>query len=246
MPDSLTTQNVSYLWQFGDGNSSTDVAPIHTYNAGTYNVSLIVTTPNGCSANAVNTGLVTAYPSPTAAFIASTYSTPFNDQPISFTDQSPGNPIGFDWDFGDGNNSTSQNTQHSYAQLGIFEVTLTVTDPNGCTGSVTQSVEITPVYDITIPTGFTPDPNGNGDGSYDPNDLNNDIFYPFIRFVKDFNMRIYNRWGELVFETTDIRIGWNGFYKGQLSQQDVYAYKLYVKFVDDREVEQMGDITLFR
>jgi gliding motility-associated-like protein len=246
MPDSLTTQQVSYLWQFGDGNSSTDIAPTYTYGAGIFNVSLTVTTPNGCSATAVNTGLVTAYPSPTAAFSASTYLTDFANQPISFTDQSPGSPTGYEWTFGDGNTSTDQDTEHIYDNIGVFAVTLTVTDANGCSGSVTQNVEITPIYDITIPTGFTPNPNGSGGGGYDPNDLSNDVFYPFIRFVEDFNMRIYNRWGELVFESNDVRIGWDGYYKGQLSQQDVYAYTMQVRFVDDREVELMGDITLFR
>ncbi|MEO8068548.1 MAG: PKD domain-containing protein [Flavobacteriales bacterium] len=246
MPDSLTTQNVSYLWQFGDGNSSTDVAPTHTYGAGTYNVMLTVTTPNGCSANAVNTGLVTAYPSPTAAFTASTFITDFVNQPIQFTDQSPGAALTLVWEFGDGNNSTDTDPTHTYDNIGVYDVTLTVTDANGCSGDVTHPVEITPVYDITIPTGFTPNPGGGNGGGYDPNDLSNDVFYPFIRFVKDFNMRIYDRWGELVFETNDIRIGWDGYYRGQMSQQDAYAYTLHVTFVDDREVERMGDITLFR
>ncbi|MBK9194215.1 MAG: PKD domain-containing protein [Flavobacteriales bacterium] len=246
MPDSLTTQQVSYLWQFGDGNSSTDMAPTYTYGAGIFNVSLTVTTPNGCSATAVNTGLVTAYPSPTAAFSASTYLTDFANQPIAFTDQSPGAPTGYEWTFGDGNTSTDQDTEHIYDNIGVFAVTLTVTDANGCSGSVIQNVEITPIYDITIPTGFTPNPNGSGGGGYDPNDLSNDVFYPFVRFVEDFNMRIYNRWGELVFESNDVRIGWDGYYKGQLSQQDVYAYTMQVRFIDDREVELMGDITLFR
>ena len=246
MPDSLTTQQVSYLWQFGDGNSSTDIAPTHTYSAGIYNVSLTVTTPNGCSANAVNTGLVTAYPSPTAAFSANTYLTDFANQPILFTDQSPVAPLTYDWEFGDGNNSTDQDPSHIFDNVGVFNVTLTVTDANGCTGSVTQPVEITPIYDIVIPTGFTPNPHGGGGGGYDPNDLSNDVFYPFVRFVEDFNMRIYNRWGELVFESNDVRIGWDGYYRDQLSQQDVYAYTMRIRFIDDREVERMGDITLFR
>ncbi|MFZ1685929.1 MAG: PKD domain-containing protein [Flavobacteriales bacterium] len=246
MPDSLTTQPVSYLWEFGDGNSSMDVAPTHTYSAGTYYVSLTVTTPNGCSANAVNTGLVTAYPSPTAAFTASTWSTDFANQPVQFTNQSPSAPLTYDWEFGDGNNSNDEDPSHNYADIGVFSVTLLVTDANGCTGSVTHPVEITPIYDIVIPNGFTPNTQGGGGGGYDPNDLSNDVFYPFVRFVKDFNMRIYDRWGELVFESNDVRTGWDGYYRGQLSQQDVYAYTMRIRFVDDREVERMGDITLFR
>jgi gliding motility-associated-like protein len=59
-------------------------------------------------------------------------------------------------------------------------------------------------------------------------------------------MRIYNRWGELVFESNDVRIGWDGYYRGRLSQQDVYVYHMNIRFVDDKVVERRGDITLFR
>jgi gliding motility-associated-like protein len=107
-------------------------------------------------------------------------------------------------------------------------------------------VVVNPIYDITIPNAFTPNPNGGSGGSFDPNDLSNDVFYPFVRFVKNFRMRVFNRWGELVFESNDIRQGWDGYYKGKLSQQDVYVYQLWVRFVDNKEVQRMGDITLFR
>lgn len=59
-------------------------------------------------------------------------------------------------------------------------------------------------------------------------------------------MRIYNRWGELIFESTDVRRGWDGNYRGQPSPQDAYVYQLWVRFVDGREVERNGDITLLR
>ena len=74
----------------------------------------------------------------------------------------------------------------------------------------------------------------------------NDVFYPFVRFVKDFRMRIWNRWGELVFESDDVMRGWDGYYRGQLSQQDVYVYRMEVRFVDDRTAERTGDLTLLR
>ena len=59
-------------------------------------------------------------------------------------------------------------------------------------------------------------------------------------------MRIYNRWGELIFESLDIRQGWDGYYRGQLSPQDVYVYQVWLRFVDGQESQQVGDITLFR
>ena len=72
------------------------------------------------------------------------------------------------------------------------------------------------------------------------------MFYPFIRFVKDFRMRVFNRWGELVFESHDIKQGWDGYYKGKISPQDVYVYQVWVRFTDNKEVQRTGDLTLFR
>jgi gliding motility-associated-like protein len=119
-------------------------------------------------------------------------------------------------------------------------------DNQGCVDSVSHRVTITPVYDINFPTAFTPNPNGGNGGVWDPNDLSNDVFYPFARFVDDFRMRIFNRWGELVFESDDIRRGWDGFYRGQLSPQDVYVVQAWFRFVDGKEIDKLTDLTLFR
>lgn len=245
-PDSLTTQNVTWLWNMGDGTTSAAPAPEHTYGPGTYTVSLTVTTPAGCSANALNTSTITAFAPPVAAFSASTYSTDMNAPTIQFTDESTGAINGYSWSFGDGGTSADQHPEHTWTDIGLFDVELTVQDVNGCTATATQQVELLPVYDIVIPNAFTPNTGGGGGGGYDPNDLSNDVFYPFVRFVKDFRMRIWNRWGELVFESDDVMRGWDGYYRGQLSQQDVYVYRMEVRFVDDRTAERTGDLTLLR
>jgi PKD repeat protein len=246
LPTGLTNQPVSYLWQFGDGTSSTSMMPVHVYAAGNFMVSLTVTTPLGCTATALNTGAVHAYAPPNAAFTASTWETDADHANVLFTDQSTGSVDAWSWTFGDGGYSIDQNPQYHFLEPGIWQVSLQVTDEHGCTDAVDHTVKINPIYDITIPNAFTPNPNGGSGGSYDPTDLSNDVFYPFIRFVKDFRMRVFNRWGELVFESNDIRQGWDGYYKGKLSQQDVYVYQLWVRFVDNKEQQRLGDLTLFR
>ncbi|MBL0044832.1 MAG: PKD domain-containing protein [Flavobacteriales bacterium] len=245
-PDSLTTQNVTWLWDLGDGTTSNAPAPVNTYAAGTYTVSLSVTTPAGCSASASTTGTIIAYSQPSAAFSASTYSTDMAAPTVEFTNSSTGSINSYDWTFGDGGTSVTDNPSHSYDDIGTFDVVLTVTDLNGCTDQAVRTIEILPIYDITIPNAFTPNPNGGGGGGFDPTDLSNDVFYPFVRFVKEFNMRIWNRWGELVFESNDVSTGWDGYYRGQLSPQDVYVYHVDIRFVDDRTAERSGDLTLFR
>ena len=248
MPGGLTTQPVMYHWDFGDGTSGVGPTPVHLYQSGVYDVVLTMTTPIGCVGQASNSGQVIVHGLPIAAFTANTWETDFDHADIQFTDQStgPATITGHIWSFGDGGSSSLDDPSHHYDEIGVFMVQLTVEDEHGCIGTATHPMTISPVYDITIPNAFSPNPAGGNGGAYDPNDLSNDVFYPFIRFVKEFNMSVYNRWGELVFESDDIRRGWDGYYRGQLSQQDVYAYRMRIRFLDDKEVMRIGDITLFR
>jgi gliding motility-associated-like protein len=181
-----------------------------------------------------------------AGFTASTYSTDMDSPTIEFTNTSSGNINGYLWQFGDGDTSNTDNPTHTYTDVADWSVLLTVTDVNGCTDVASATIQTLPIYDIDIPNAFTPDPSGGNGGVWDPTDLSNNVFYPFARFVKEFKMRIWNRWGELVFESNEINRGWDGWYKGQLSPQDVYVYHAYFRFVDDREADKMGDLTLFR
>lgn len=244
-PDTLVSGQLTYLWSLGDGTTTVTPAPIHTYGPGTYAVSLTVSTPLGCTATAASPGLVIAHAGPDAAFSASTYDTDADNALIAFSDASSGSLVTHAWDFGDGTGSAQQNPSHQYQGVGTFTVSLWVQDINGCTDSTWATITITPVHDITIPNAFTPGSQGGG-GFYDPLDLSNDVFYPFVRFVKDYQMRIYNRWGELVFESDDLMRGWDGHYRGQLSPQDVYVYQVWVRFVDGKEIKKIGDLTLFR
>ncbi|MBK9421570.1 MAG: PKD domain-containing protein [Flavobacteriales bacterium] len=245
-PAGLANVPVNWNWNFGDGTTSTAMTPVHLYNAGEYTVSVTVTTPLGCTATSVNTGMVHSYSAPTAEFSASPFHTDADHPDVQFTDLSAGQPTAWNWQFGDNSTSNLQNPLHTFTSTGAFLAVLYVTNEHGCTSEISHTVQVDPIYDITIPNAFSPNPNGGSGGSYDPNDLSNDVFYPFIRFVKDFRMRVFNRWGELVFESDDIKRGWDGWYKGRPSQQDVYAYQVWVRFLDGKEITRLGDITLFR
>ncbi len=246
LPNMQLPAGTQYLWQLGNGQTSTQAQPSLTYNAGNYAVGLSIVTPFGCAHTAPSSGQVIAHALPTASFSASTYQTDADNATIQFTDQSVGNGLGYDWLFGDGGTSSAQSPSHTYVEVGTFEVELTVVDQNGCSAQATAVITIDPVYDITVPTAFTPNTNGSGAGNWIPGDLSNDVFYPFVRFVDDFRMRIFNRWGELVFESDDIRIGWDGYYRGELSPQDVYVVQTWVKFIDGKQLTKLSDLTLFR
>ena len=101
---------------------------------------------------------------------------------------------------------------------------------------------------MRFPSGFTPNPDGSSNGRYDRLDYSNNVFYPYILVggLKDYKMEIYNRWGVLLFQSTDIDIGWDGYYKGQLLMQDVYIYRVSGIYNDGKRFSVIGDVLLMR
>ena len=142
---------VSWIWDFGDGNSSADQNPVHVYAAdGTYTVMLTVTDDMGATDNTSQDVTVSSgggNEAPTADFTFAV-----TDLSVAFTDastDSDGTVVSWSWDFGDGNSSTDQNPTHAYADYGAYTVSLTVTDDDGATGNTSQEVNV-------------PDPNADG------------------------------------------------------------------------------------
>ena len=126
----------SWVWDFGDGNTSSSQSPSHSYtNGGTYRITLIVKDKNGCTGTLIKNAFINVG-QPAAGFTASkTYacSAPLS---VSFTDTTrPAAKYTYAWDFGDGKTSTSANPTHTYTAAGSYKVSLKVTDPNGCTDS---------------------------------------------------------------------------------------------------------------
>jgi gliding motility-associated-like protein len=128
----------SYLWNFGDGATSTQPTPSHTYtNTGTYNVSLTITTVSGCSVTYTLPSAVVLSAKPTARFAASPLNACASDS-VRFKDQSVGNVDAWTWYFGDGYSFTNQNPVHHYADTGYFTVTL-IAESNGCRDTITKT-----------------------------------------------------------------------------------------------------------
>jgi gliding motility-associated-like protein len=93
---------------------------------------------------------------------------------------------------------------------------------------------------------LTPNDLGPSGGAYSPEQLDNDIFFPMQKGVAEYNLQIFNRWGELLFQSENVGIGWDGYYRGELCKQDVYIWKVRARFSDGEEVEKAGDVTLLR
>lgn len=236
-----------WTWNFGDGTTSNLQNPVHSYTAsGTYTVSLQVTTDAGCTNNNAAAPLtVTMHPIPNAAFTtnATTYNIPF--ETTVFSNQStPAGQISYNWNFGDGTSSSLQNPTHLYSGLGTFNIQLVVTNQFGCKDTAFAKIET--VTDIQVPTAFTPNENGPSGGIYDITSLTNDIFFPYSSGVKTYTMSIFNRWGELIFETSDFKQGWDGYYRGKLSPEGVYVWKINLVWENGKSFNKVGDVTLLR
>ena len=124
------------------------------------------------------------------------------------------------------------------APLRSSQYTIQVTDTNGCKAIDSTWVYVNKGYDIYIPNAFTP----NGDSR-------NDYFeiYGKKQSWKYAALRVFDRWGELVYESTDLNPKWDGTYKGVLQEPNVYVYKLDVTFIDGHSIsDQKGSVTLLR
>ncbi|MEA5117249.1 MAG: PKD domain-containing protein, partial [Propionicimonas sp.] len=133
--------DLSYAWSFGDGTTGTGATASHAYgSAGSYQVTLTVTDPDGLSNAVTQTVTVVANQPPTAAFTSSV-----NQHTVSFdaagSTDADGTIAGYAWDFGDGTSATGAVVTHEYATTDSFAVTLTVTDDQGATNVLTQTVE---------------------------------------------------------------------------------------------------------
>lgn len=146
----VSGQGASYLWNFGDGTTASVQNPSHVYQAGgTYTVCLIITSANGCTDSVCNQ--VNIYGAPNVSFSAQDAC--INNQPVSFYDSTTinnGQIISTLWKFGDGNTSVSANPQHTYANTGMYTVTLIHSSSLGCIDSATRVVNIfpTPIADF--------------------------------------------------------------------------------------------------
>jgi len=224
---------IGWNWDFGNGATGAGQQTGTTYaDTGLYTVSLTVYAQNGCSATTSQTVQVMA--SPVAGF---NYSGElFTEEAIAFTDSSQG---GNNWqyDFGDGQGSLDRNPVHTFLEAGQYVVVQTVTNAAGCStsDSLLIAIQENKIVPPKLPDAFSP----NGDGV-------NDVFYVRGGPFKELHLRIYNGWGELIFESTDPLFGWDGTYKGQPEINGTYVYTVVATSTDGQQHDRAGKLTLIR
>jgi gliding motility-associated-like protein len=224
-----------FLWDFGDFSTSTLVSPTHIYPLpGVYQVRLIATDTSTC--NKVDTSAyytITVVAKPVALFTWAP-NPPIENTPVRFTNSSNG-AIRYLWNFGDGENSTEINPSHQYNATGTYKAELIAYNSSNCSDTFRLDVRVIVLPLLDVPNAFTPAREGT-----------NAVIRVEGFGITKMSWKIYNRWGQLVFESASKSMGWNGTFKGKLQPTDVYAYTLDVEFSDGKKLRKTGDITLLR
>ncbi len=242
----LMTPDETYLWDFGDGETSTEKVPIHDYRkVGTYHVKLTVTGDGGVN---YAFAVVTVLPNPVVKFTLYPEQVMLPKATIKGQNQTQGDNLTFLWNFGDGNFSTERSPQHDYDTPGKFLVTCVATNTQlqDCKAQDTVSVIVRPEGSIVFPNVFQPSDNGSNGGIYDENDRLNEVFHPYGEGVADYTLRVYDRWGELIFESNDIKRGWDGYWNGRLCETGVYTWRALGHFFNGEVYDLRGNVTLLR
>ncbi len=237
--DNHTTGAASFNWSFGDSNSSTNVSPVHTYNAqGTYPVSLVVTSLAGCTDTLNNLATINVHPTPFASFTVNPdfgVVTNINDATFTFLNHST-NATHYKWFFGDGATDSYKNPIHTYLNAGEFNVTLIASGDYDCADTLTlYPIIIVEDGSIFIPNAFTP----NGDGM-------NDVFNIFGTGIQHFTLKIFDRIGELVYEGNEVSPGWDATFRGQPVNVGVFVYVADITYEDGTKANKKGDLTVLR
>jgi gliding motility-associated-like protein len=231
----------SLIWDFGDGTTSTQTGTVsHTFNsAGCYTITLTSTSSGGCTSSASVPNYICVIPNAIAAFgVDNTIHSVLNPTFTMFNSST--NATFYNWNFGDGTTSTVTNPSHLYdAEGGTYTISLVANNAGNCPDTAYMTIQIEDELIYYVPNAFTPD-----------GDEFNNSFQPVFTAGFDpqnFELLIYNRWGETVFESHNAAIGWDGTYHGEYCKEGIYTW--VIKFKDsenDKKFVLNGHVTILK
>ena len=231
------------IWTLETGavlNGCTDVT--YTFeNPGLFDVTLTTTSSNGCTNTSTYADYIYVEADPVASFVPSSNSVNNFNTEIYFDNTSIG-ATNYEWDFGD-----FSGTDTAFSPLHVFPddesasylVELIAYSTLGCTDTAYATIEVNEEVVYYVPNTFTPD-----------SDDFNEIFQPVFTSgydPYDFTLLIFNRWGEVIFESHDASVGWDGTYNGALVQDGTFTWKIEFKTTasDERRVIH-GHVNILR
>jgi gliding motility-associated-like protein len=218
----------NYIYTWSPNVSSTSL--VSGLNPGNYDVT--VTDQNGCDTT-LNVSLTE--PLPIMINLADTFTIDYGDSIILDNTFTGGvGAISFNWSPSTGLNCDTCQSPFAFPEL-TTPYTFTIVDETGCTATLPTLVEVIIDKTIYIPTAFTP----NGDGT-------NDVFNVYAKDVSFVEFKVFDRWGEQLFLSTDLAIGWDGTFKGNEMPPAVFVYHVHIEYPDGDKYNKKGSFTLIR
>lgn len=206
-----------------------------------YDVKLVTTTAYGCLDTTMASEYIEVYYAPNTAFVLEHDDDVHEVLNYIRTLNLTTSAISYVWDLGNGDQSSDENVEWYYEEHGEYLVSLTAFSPNGCPRTVSEVISIKPGNQLYVPNAFTP----NTDGV-------NERFGPVIYGdeIMRYEFAIYNRWGNLVFQTDNPEMWWDGASRNDgdfYSQNEVFVYQIIVQFKNDPVTQHhRGHVTLIR
>lgn len=206
---------------------------------GYYNVQLATTLANGCISSVNMPNLIYAAPIPEADFNFTPGHLDLNNTGVQFLNQSQ-NANSYVWDLGNGESSTAMSPYYNYPwEVGSYDVELIATSSYGCVDTIVKTITINDVLIYYVPNTFTPD-----------GDLYNQEFKPIFTSgfdPYDYTLLIFNRWGEILFESHNAEVGWDGTYANKNVVDGTYTYTIEFKTTASDERKKItGHLNLIR
>jgi PKD repeat protein len=246
---SLQSTSLNYKtlkWRSSDGKMSVEGNPDWTFTQpGVYTVILSVADSEGRESH--SSAEITVHNGPVARFDALMAGGSTDQKEIIIYNYSEGYTSSF-WNFGDGSISELNEPVHTFNSAGLYRIHLKVTNEKGCTDTISEIYKAgRGAFNIEFPNAFIPNRNGPTGGYYSlRSDEAIQVFHPEFEGVSEYHLVIYTRAGMVLFESRDLNIGWDGYYKGQLCEPGVYVWRARGQFTSGEQFVRAGDVTLLK
>ena len=238
-----TNQEWQYIWDYGNGVSTEQVGTTgYQYNEeGCYDVTLTVTDQQQCISSSIQENAICIFDEAIADFSVSEIVISSLDPTVDFYNNSI-NASSFEWDFGDGLSSLAENPSHTFSNdAPTYMVSLTAYNELGCIDTAMLNITLWQEFTVFVPNSFTPN-----------SDEVNQTFLPIIAGdykTESYRLIIYDRWGEIVFETKDPATGWDGYnkFRKRVCQDGSYIWSIRLEELPSQKVKKYrGHVNLLR